>query len=81
MTRGVQARRSPPSPAALSRRFSPWNRQRESATAAFGLEKSALKPLLLLYLLDRLAFHAATDSEDLSLQQTLSATVNLLVLQ
>jgi hypothetical protein len=45
------------------------------------LEKSALKPLLLLYLLDRLAFHAATDSEDLSLQQTLSATVNLLVLQ
>jgi hypothetical protein len=57
----------------------PFDRWRESALAAFGLEESYLKPSLLLYLLDRLAFHAATGSEDLSLLQTLSATVNLLI--
>jgi Phosphotransferase enzyme family len=54
---------------------------RESALGALGLEERYLKPFLLLYLLDRLAFHTATGSEDLSLLQTLSATANLLVLQ
>ena len=56
--------------------FSWW---RESASAAFGLEESSLKPALLLYLLERLAFHAGTGSEDLSLRRTLSVVVNLLV--
>jgi hypothetical protein len=57
----------------------PFHRWEESALAALGLEESYRKPLLLLYLLDRLAFHAATGSEDSSLLHILSATVNLLV--
>jgi Phosphotransferase enzyme family len=57
----------------------PFHRWGESALLALGLEESYRKPFLLLYLLDRLAFHAATGSEDLSLLRVLSATVNLLV--
>jgi hypothetical protein len=56
--------------------FSWW---KKSASAALGLEESLLKPALLLYLLERLAFHAGMGSEDLSLLQTLSVMVNLLV--
>jgi hypothetical protein len=58
-----------------------FRRGRESALAALDLEEKCLKPFLLLYLLDRLAFHAATGSEDLSLQRTLSAMVNLLIVE
>jgi hypothetical protein len=57
----------------------PFPRWGASALVALGLEESYRKPFLLLYLLDRLAFHAATGSEDLSLLHILSATVNRLV--
>jgi thymidylate kinase len=58
-----------------------FHRGKESALVDLGLEERYLKPFFLFYLLDRLAFHAATGSAPLSLLQTLSATVNLLVMK
>ncbi len=57
----------------------PSQRRRAGALAALGLEEECLEPFLLLYLVDRLAFHAPTGSADLSLLRMLSTMVSLLV--
>lgn len=53
----------------------PSHRQLEDVLVDFSLEETYLKPLLLLYVLDRLAFRAVTNPEDLPLLRTLSTMV------
>jgi thymidylate kinase len=57
----------------------PFHQGRESVLVALGLEERYLKPFLLFYFLDQLAFRATTGSAPLLLLQTLSAMVNLLI--
>jgi len=52
----------------------------EHYLASLGLEANAVSPLFLLYLLERLTFHATMGCEDFGLLRQLSAMVSLLVL-
>ena len=52
----------------------------ERYLASLGLDANAVSPLFLMYLLERLAFHATMGCEDFGLLRQLSSVVNLLVL-
>lgn len=52
----------------------------ERFLASLGLETNAVSPFFLMYLLERLAFHATMGCEDSGLLRQFSSMVNLLVL-